>query len=67
MKKLELSQMENLQGGFPCWVSAGLLGASIAGLVVMGPITGGATWVAAGSAVVGFTGSSVAFVQDCRK
>lgn len=67
MKKLDLVQMESLQAGFPCWVSAGLFAASVAGLVTLGPVTGGASWVAAGSAVAGFVGGSVGFVQDCRK
>ena len=72
MKKLELNQMESLQGGDAgCTIS--IIGASLAfiGLFALGPITGGsswalaASWIAVGSTTGEFVASAAGIGASC--
>ena len=51
MKKLELNQMENLEGGVS-QRNCGILGLAIIGGAVAGLFSGGAGWYFAGGAVI---------------
>jgi hypothetical protein len=63
MKKLDLNQMEGLEGG-GCALSAALFAGSFIGLITITAATSG---LLTAVAVGGFVGSSVDFVQSCGK
>ena len=63
MKKLELNQMEGIKGE-GCALSAALFVGSFVGLVSLTAATGG---LATAFAVGSFVGSSVDFIQSCKR
>ena len=56
MKKLELNQMENLEGGLD-QRNCGLLGVAIVGGAIAGLLTFGGGWIFAGAAALTAGGS----------
>ena len=66
MKTLDLREMENIQGGdFGCALSVGLFVTSYVGLFALGPVTGGASWIALGTSVIGIIGGGAAIGYSC--
>jgi hypothetical protein len=66
MKTLELSEMESVQGGdFGCAFSVGLFAVSYIGLFALGPVTGGASWIALGAGVIGIMGGGASIGYSC--
>ena len=66
MKTLDFNQMEKIEGGNAgCIISVIGLGFAFAGMFALGPVTGGATWVALISTTGGFIASGAGVGASC--
>lgn len=66
MRNLDLTEMECIEGGSCAWAIAGTV-IAYAGLFALGPVTGGASWLALGAATSGFVVSAVGMGYSCRR
>ena len=66
MKTLNLNEMETIQGGgVGCALAVAGTVVTFAGLFALGPVTGGASWVALASATAGFIIGSAGMGYSC--
>ena len=66
MKTLSLQQMENVEGGdLGCALAITGTVLAFAGLFALGPLTGGASWVALASTAGGFIVGSAGMGYSC--
>ncbi len=66
MKNLDLIEMENIEGGnWGCALSIAGTVLAFAGLFALGPITGGASWLALASTAGGFIVGSAGIGASC--
>lgn len=61
MKKLTVTEMENVQGGMPCWVAK--LGVIAAGVAFVATL--GTSWPIVVAAVLGLGVSDYGFIESC--
>ena len=65
MKKISFEEMENIEGGMPCWASSVLLVAAGISFTVGGLATGGALWGTLALNTIGLSGSFYGYLESC--
>ena len=66
MKTLDLREMENIQGGdLGCVLSVAGTVIAFAGMFALGPVTGGASWLALASTTASFIVGSASMGYSC--